>query len=137
MTGAATLRGMTVERRRWIWVAAGTAALVVTAGVVVILLALRRPSADAEGRQACQIADNWQKSRPYYVGGDMVNAIHDHSMHSTRTELVSRGDQMYDTWNTVSMQVIAGEITPGERDLRALVPVAAFRAACDQAGYRS
>jgi hypothetical protein len=118
--------------------AVAAAALVVAAGGGLLFAAFHHQPAtksDAEGKKACEIADNWNQSRPGFVDAVIVDTIHTHSIHSTHTELVVRGDALADTWTHVNTQQIAGVLTPGERDLRALGPLMEFRTACVQLGY--
>lgn len=126
------------RRRVGTVIAVAAAALIVAIGGGIVLAATsHRPGStnDAEGRKACEVASNWNKSMPGHVDATIVEAVHSHSVRSNRTELVVRGDALYDTWALVSMQQVAGDLTPGERDLRALAPLMAFRTACVQAGY--
>lgn len=124
-------------RRRRYGILVAVAALVVAVAAGILLATTRHPqrAVDTSGKQACTIANNWNQSRPGFISQSIVMDIHNLTIRSTNPDLVDRGNQLFDTWMTVSSQQLVGDITPEERDLRALVPLAQFRTSCLQAGF--
>lgn len=128
------------KRRRGAVLGAVAAAVVVAVGIGLIFAsgANRHPTStppsvqDSAGKEACGIAKLVNIGEVDRVS---VNAIHDDTIHSTRPDLVDRGNQLFDAYNSLAIQEATGQLTAAEVQLRLGAPLLQFQTACIQAGY--
>jgi hypothetical protein len=90
---------------------------------------------DPAGREACQVAAAWQDAGSPDIDELTVKTIHDRTVNSTRPDINSRGNDLYDAWNEAQVQVKTQRLSPSGVQLRMLAPMIRFETACVQARY--